>query len=67
LPFSAVILRVRGGYTSCGSSRPSRFPGACKSRSRHDRLRSAEDALRPRFLVGENGSSQSLQPIHEEA
>ena len=64
---SAVIRRAKGGRTSCGSSRPSRFPGACKSRSRHDRLRSTEDALRPRFLVGENGSSQSLHPIHEEA
>ena len=66
-PSSAVILRVRGGYISCGSSRRSRFPEACKSRSRHDRLPPAEDALRPRFLIGENGSSQSLHPIHEEA
>ena len=64
---SAVIRRAKGGRASCGSSRPSRFPGACKSRSRHDRFRSAEDALRPRFLVGENGLSQSLHPIHEEA
>ena len=30
-------------------------------------FRSAEDALRPRFLIGENGSSQSFHPIHEEA
>ena len=31
--------------------------------SRNERLRSAEDALRPRFLVGENGLSESFHPI----
>src|SRR6202040_3225270 len=44
-------------------SRQSRFPGGCKSRSRNDPPRSAEDALRPRFLTGENGLSQSFHPV----
>src|SRR5208282_5117455 len=66
-PSSAVIRRAMVGRSCCGFSRPSRLLGAYKSRSLSDRIRSAEDALRPRFLVGENGLSQSFHPICQEA
>ena len=62
-PSSAVIHHAKAGYSCCGFSRQSRRPGACKSKSRTDRPRSAEDALRSRFLIGENGLSQSFHTI----
>ena len=55
-PREGWILLLRFPYQS-------RFPGACKSRSRNDPPRSAEDALRPRLLTGENGLPQSFHPV----
>ena len=66
-PSSAIIRRARAGCSSCGSSRRSRLPGASQSRSPDDRRRSAQDALCLRYLVGENGLSESFHPICEEA
>jgi hypothetical protein len=60
---SAVIHHAKVGYSCYGFSRQSRCPGACKSRSRSNCRRPAEDALRSRFLIGENGLSQSFHPI----